>query len=126
MTRYYIDYYLRHETMKREPEAADFPICDEHKIIGYASGEDEAKACVEALNKMESNKKMIDPTDEEKHLLETASRNGGEYLESIGKTDLAQMTKTEWMTFIEAVVTGYYETHDREMDGYLPNCDAPF
>jgi hypothetical protein len=39
---------------------------------------------------------------------------GGEYLESIGKSDLATLTETEWDVFIEAVVTGYCD-HLREL-----------
>ena len=34
---------------------------------------------------------------------------GGEYLDSIGKTDLATLSADEWMTFIESIITGYHD-----------------
>jgi len=36
-----------------------------------------------------------------------AGRNAGEYLESIGKTDLAGLTKQEWQTFCEVICVNY-------------------
>jgi hypothetical protein len=42
---------------------------------------------------------------------------GGEYLESIGKTDLAQLSLEEWHTLIEVIVTGYCD-HLRELAGH--------
>ena len=33
---------------------------------------------------------------------------GGEYLESIGKSDLAQLTPDEWLTFLECVCKNYH------------------
>ena len=50
---------------------------------------------------------MIDPTPNEKAAMDHGGRMGGEYLESIGKTDLLSLTLEEWTTFIECVVTGY-------------------
>ncbi|CAK0745765.1 hypothetical protein CCP2SC5_1380002 [Azospirillaceae bacterium] len=50
---------------------------------------------------------MIDPTPNEIAALEHGGRMGGEYLESLRRTDLAQLTVEQWRTFIEAVVTGY-------------------
>ena len=62
---------------------------------------------------------MIDPTPNEKAAMDNGGRMGGEYLESIGKTDLAALTLPEWDCFVEAVVTGYCDhlralaAHDR-------------
>jgi hypothetical protein len=50
---------------------------------------------------------MVDPTPNEQDALEAASQTAGEYLESLGKTDLAQMEREEWESLIESVVTGY-------------------
>jgi hypothetical protein len=50
---------------------------------------------------------MIDPTPNEEDALEAASQTAGEFLESIGKTDLAQLEREEWESLIESVVTGY-------------------
>jgi len=57
---------------------------------------------------------MIDPTPNEKAAMDHGGRMGGEYLESIGKTDLLSLTPEEWNTFIECVVTGYCD-HLRDL-----------
>jgi hypothetical protein len=75
---------------------------------------------------------VIDPTPNERDALEAAGRMGGEFLESIGKTDLARFSVEEWDTFIEAIVTGYgdrlRELADR--DGAtlrrMPSAGMPF
>jgi hypothetical protein len=41
---------------------------------------------------------------------------GGEYLDSLGKTDLAQLSVEEWHTLIEVIVTGYCD-HLRDLAG---------
>lgn len=53
---------------------------------------------------------MVDPTEAECQAMEDAAAAGGEHLDAIGKTDLATLTKEEWMTFIEAVCTGFVES----------------
>ena len=50
---------------------------------------------------------MIDPTPNEKAAFVHGGELGGEYLDSIGKTDLESLDREEWLTFVEAVVTGY-------------------
>ncbi|MCL7466075.1 DUF6511 domain-containing protein [Phaeovulum sp. NW3] len=57
---------------------------------------------------------MIDPTPNEAVAMTVGGQMGGEYLESIGKSDLATLTETEWDRFIDAVVTGYCD-HLREL-----------
>jgi len=57
---------------------------------------------------------MIDPTPNESEAMTVGGQQGGEYLESIGKTDLASLTETEWDRFLDAVVTGYCD-HLREL-----------
>lgn len=52
---------------------------------------------------------MVDPTEQEIVGIQAGSASGGAYLDSIGKTDLAQLTPDEWMTFCESVVTGFVE-----------------
>ena len=53
---------------------------------------------------------MIDPTPNEKAAFVRGGEMGGEYLDSIGKTDLEMLNPDEWLTFIEAVVTGYCDS----------------
>jgi len=50
---------------------------------------------------------MIDPTKHEIAAMQAASPVAGEYIESIGKTDMAAFTVEEWMTLIEVIVTAY-------------------
>lgn len=73
---------------------------------------------------------MIDPTDLEIEALYGASNFAGEYLESIGKTDLASLSEDEWMTLMEATVTGYQEKLQNlvagrtEPSSHIPEEDA--
>ncbi len=53
--------------------------------------------------------KMIDPTEYEREAIAHGGVQAGEYLEALGKTDLATMTTEEWDAFIEVVCTGYVE-----------------
>jgi hypothetical protein len=62
--------------------------------------------CFDALLQ---RKIMIDPTDFEREAMEHAGNQGGEYLESIGKTDLAKLTADEWATFTNCVCSGYID-----------------
>ena len=57
---------------------------------------------------------MIDPTPNESEAMTVGGQMGGEYLESIGKSDLTTLSETEWDRFIDAVVTGYCD-HLREL-----------
>jgi Family of unknown function (DUF6511) len=50
---------------------------------------------------------MIDPTPKEKAAFVHGGELGGEYLYSIGKTHLESLDREEWLTFVEAIVTGY-------------------
>ena len=52
---------------------------------------------------------MIDPSDAELEAIEHAGAMGGEYLDQLGKTDLAAFTPDEWWTFVGAVCGGYTE-----------------
>ncbi len=47
--------------------------------------------------------KMIDPTKAEIAAMEQASNMAGEYLDHLGKTDMAQFSEEEWMTLVEVI-----------------------
>ena len=47
---------------------------------------------------------------------QAASPMAGEYLESIGKTDLAVLTDTEWLTLLEVIVTAYQDALAQRLD----------
>ena len=57
---------------------------------------------------------MIDATPNEAEAMTVGGQQGGAYLESLGKSDLATLTETEWDRFTDAVVTGYCD-HLREL-----------
>ncbi len=40
---------------------------------------------------------------------------GGQYLDSIGKTDLATLTSDEWQTFLQVVCFEYHRVHNELM-----------
>lgn len=75
---------------------------------------------------------MIDPTPNERDAMRAAGRLAGEYLDSIGKTDLATLTGEEWTNFIDAVVTGYGDRlqelirRDLKTRDRVANTGAPF
>ncbi|MTH96404.1 DUF6511 domain-containing protein [Roseibium sp. RKSG952] len=74
---------------------------------------------------------MIDPTPNETEAMTVGGQEGGAFLESICKSDLATLSVTEWDQFIDVVVTGYCD-HLRELaardrtrlDGTVP--EVPF
>lgn len=53
---------------------------------------------------------MTDPNAAEIAAMQHAGAMGGEYLESLGRTDLATLTPEEWHTFIAAVCGGYVDS----------------
>lgn len=46
----------------------------------------------------------------EKQALEDGGNAGGEYLDEIGKTDLASLDEDEWGTFLGRVLVGYADS----------------
>ena len=52
---------------------------------------------------------MVDPTEHEVAATRAASPPAGEYIDSLGKTDLAAFTEEEWLTLIGVIVTGYVD-----------------
>ena len=65
---------------------------------------------------------MVDPTQHEVAGMRAASPVAGEYVESLGKTDLAAFSEDEWLTLIEVIVTAFTDAlgdltdTDGEMD----------
>lgn len=70
-------------------------------------GTDAAACSMRCLEIATRSLGMVDPTPNEEDALEAASAMAGEFLEGIGKTDLAALERKEWEGLIEAVVTGY-------------------
>ena len=59
---------------------------------------------------------MIDPTPNERAAMEHGGAMAGEYLDSLGKSDLALFSSEEWQTLLEVIVTGYCD-HLRSLAG---------
>lgn len=52
---------------------------------------------------------MVDPNEQEQQALRYAGQMGGEYLDSIGKTDLAQLSPEEYARLVEVYVGNYLD-----------------
>ncbi|MBF0184726.1 MAG: hypothetical protein HQM06_10115 [Magnetococcales bacterium] len=52
---------------------------------------------------------MIDPTERELAAITAASPVAGEYIESLGKTDLLHFSVQEFLTLIQVIVSAYLE-----------------
>jgi hypothetical protein len=59
---------------------------------------------------------MIDPTPNESAAILHGGDMAGEYLDSLGRSDLALLSVEEWQTLIEVIVTGYCD-HLRSLAG---------
>jgi hypothetical protein len=57
--------------------------------------------------------KMIDKTHDEKAALVAGGNAGGEYLDSIGITDLVTLSVEQYQQYVECVVGGYIEHLER-------------
>lgn len=64
---------------------------------------------------------MVDPDEHECVALEFASQMGGEYLESIGVTDLSRVTADQWQSLVECIVTGYQDKLAEVLDDHGRN-----
>lgn len=53
---------------------------------------------------------MTDPNTIELAAMANASNCAGEYIENLGKTDMASWSSDEWATFIEVVCGGYVDS----------------
>ena len=58
----------------------------------------------------------------EERALEAAGDAGGAYLDALGKTDLAALTKPEWINFIERMIDGFGASMRDQLAAY----EAPF
>jgi coenzyme F420-reducing hydrogenase delta subunit len=52
---------------------------------------------------------MIDANEHELAAMMQASDRAGEFIESVGATDMAAWSREQWGQFIEVICTGYVE-----------------
>lgn len=74
-------------------------------------------ACLDTAHRLNG---MIDPTQHEIAAIEAASEPAGQYIESLGRTDMATWSRDEWLQFLECVVTGYVDELGKLTQDELP------
>ncbi len=52
---------------------------------------------------------MIDKTEKEAAAIEQGGQMGGAYLEELGRFDLSQLSKAEWLQLCECIVGGFVD-----------------
>jgi hypothetical protein len=62
---------------------------------------------------------MIDPTEGELAAIEDASDKAGEYLDELNQTDLAKLSREQWLELIQVIVTAFTDKL-REIEGAVP------
>jgi hypothetical protein len=76
-----------------------------------------SKECVETIIRRFP---MVDPTEHEIAALLEASQPAGEYIEALGRTDMATWSHDQWMSFLETVVTAYADALRKFADEKVP------
>lgn len=72
---------------------------------------------------------MIDVDERERVALLAGGRMGGEYLESLGVTDLAALGEAQWLQFLRCVLGGYADAMQsihQATDGLPHDLPPPF
>lgn len=67
-----------------------------------------SRTCLEIVVKYQGN--VPELTADEIQAIQEAAVDAGEYLDALGKTNLATMDENEWMEFIECICIGFAET----------------
>jgi hypothetical protein len=70
--------------------------------------------------------RLMEPTETEIQCVYAASQKAGEYLEWLGKTDLATMTEDEWLEFIWITTTAFRDKMAELSMPYVEERDCPF
>jgi hypothetical protein len=52
---------------------------------------------------------MVDPTEQEVAAMRAAGEIAGQYIEAVGRTDMAAWSDTAWRGFIEAICGAYVD-----------------
>lgn len=72
--------------------------------------------CLNITTRLEG---MIDPNEHEEAALRHAGAAGGEYVESLGRTDLALWSEKEWALLVDVMVTAFQD-HLRDAYQHQP------
>jgi len=79
-------------------------------------------ACLDIIHNYWRTGEVLNPTHYEKEALAAAGDTGGAYLESIQKTDLAQMSQDEWWMFLLTI----FDTTTSELRRLADENAVPF
>jgi len=52
---------------------------------------------------------MVDPNEQEVAAMRAASDIAGQYIEAVGRTDMATWPKADWHGFVEAICSAYVD-----------------
>ena len=71
---------------------------------------------------------MIDPDESERIALLTGGRDGGDFLDSVGVSDLAKLDDHQWLQFLRCVLGGFAEAMNaiQQANDGLPHDAPPF
>lgn len=53
---------------------------------------------------------MVDPNEHELAAMRRAGDAAGEFIDALGRTDMAQWTPTEWVSFVETICGAYVDS----------------
>lgn len=70
--------------------------------------------------------RVMEPTEIEIQCVYAASPKAGEFLEKIGKTDMAAMTEDEWLEFLWIATTAFRDKMSELCAPYAEERDCPF
>ena len=59
---------------------------------------------------LKETRKMIDANEAERRALADAGDAGGGFIETLGQSDMATWTETNWRDFVEVIVTSYVDS----------------
>jgi hypothetical protein len=69
---------------------------------------------------MVAHRRKIELTRDEAAAALAGGKVAGVYLEQLGRTDMAQLSRVEWAEFCERLTRGYLEELQRQADAQVP------
>ena len=52
---------------------------------------------------------MVDPNDQEVAAMKVAADIAGQYIDAVGRTDMATWSEADWRGFVEAICSAYVD-----------------
>ena len=67
-----------------------------------------------------AHRKKIELTRDKSAAALAGGKAAGDFLEQLGQTDMAQLSRVEWAEFCERLIRGYLEELQRQADAQVP------